>query len=399
MPEMEEQVKQGVAQALADLGVTKETMSDLAKMKEVKRAEIGDKTTNVIVGEDPKMKFHGLGEQLHAIFKFAVTREMDPRLIKAPTGMNEGIDSQGGFLLQPEVVAGIMNRANEIGQITSRCRKMTIGGQANSMVFNAIDETSRASTRWGGIVGYWLAEAGSKTSSHPKFRQMTLTLKKVIGAFYATDELLADVPALESLCMQGFAEEINFQVEDAIVNGTGAGKPLGIANSNCLVTVAKETAPAQAADTVLSENIFKMWARMYAKSRANAVWIINQDIEPQLFGMYKMVGVSGVPVYLPAGGLSQAPYGTLLGRPVIPVEYCATLGDKGDIVLADFSQYVLAEKGGIQSASSIHVNFMTDESVFRLVYRCDGQPLWNAALTPFKGSNTLSPFVTLAERA
>ena len=42
---------------------------------------------------------------------------------------------------------------------------------------------------------------------------------------------------------------------------------------------------------------------------------------------------------------------------------------------------------------------MTDESVFRLVYRCDGQPLWSAALTPFKGSNTLSPFVTLAERA
>lgn len=399
MPEMEEQVKQGVAQALADLGVTKETMSDLAKMKEVKRIPVGEATTNVIVGEDPKMKFRGLGDQLHAIYKFATTREMDPRLTKAASGMNEGIDSQGGFLLQPEVVAGIMNRANEIGQITSRCRKMTIGGQANSMVFNAIDETSRASTRWGGIVGYWLAEAGSKTASHPKFRQMTLTLKKVIGAFYATDELLADVPALESLCMGGFAEEIAFQVEDAIYNGNGVGKPLGITNSNCLVTVAKETAPAQAADTVLSENIFKMWSRMYAKSRANAVWLINQDIEPQLFGMYKMVGVSGVPVYLPAGGLSQAPYGTLLGRPVIPVEYCATLGDKGDIMLADFSQYVLAEKGGIQSASSIHVNFMTDESVFRLVYRCDGQPLWNSALTPFKGSNTLSPFVTLAERA
>jgi HK97 family phage major capsid protein len=399
MPEMEEQVKTGVAQALADLGVTKETMSDLAKMKEIKRTEIGDKTTNVIVGEDQSLKFHGLGEQLHAIFKAATGQGVDQRLTKAATGMNEGIDSQGGFLLQPEVVAGIMNRANEIGQITSRCRKMTIGGQANTMVFNAIDETSRASNRWGGIIGYWVAEAGTKTPSHPKFRQMTLTLKKVIGAFYATDELLADVPALESLCMGGFSEEISFQVEDAIFNGNGVGKPLGITNSNCLVTVAKETAPAQAADTVLSENIFKMWSRLYAKSRANAVWLINQDIEPQLFGMYKMVGVSGVPVYLPAGGLSQAPYGTLLGRPVIPVEYCATLGDKNDIVLADFSQYVLADKGGVQSASSIHVAFLTDESVFRLVYRCDGQPLWSSALTPYKGSNTLSPFVTLAERA
>ena len=90
MPEMEEQVKQGVAQALADLGVTKETMSDLAKMKEVKRTEIGDKTTNVIVGEDPKMKFAGLGDQL-ALQRSEVQREI---LVQATRGRDslDGID-------------------------------------------------------------------------------------------------------------------------------------------------------------------------------------------------------------------------------------------------------------------------------------------------------------------
>jgi hypothetical protein len=48
---------------------------------------------------------------------------------------------------------------------------------------------------------------------------------------------------------------------------------------------------------------------------------------------------------------------------------------------------------------SVHVAFLTDESIFRFIYRVDGQPIWNAALTPFKGSNTLSPFVVLAARA
>ena len=111
------------------------------------------------------------------------------------------------------------------------------------------------------------------------------------------------------------------------------------------------------------------------------------------------VGTGGVPVYMPAGGLSAAPYDTLYSRPVLPVEHCAALGTVGDILFADFGQYLLADKGGIQSASSIHVQFLTDETVFRFLYRVDGQPLWHAPLTPASGGSTRSPFVSLATRA
>jgi HK97 family phage major capsid protein len=130
------------------------------------------------------------------------------------------------------------------------------------------------------------------------------------------------------------------------------------------------------------------------------VWVINQDCEPQLMQMSLGVGTGGVALYFPPGGLSAAPYATLMGRPVIAAEYMQTLGDQGDIMLADFSEYQMIEKGGVQTASSIHVNFTYDETVFRFVYRTDGQPKWNSALTPFSGSaNTLSPFVILDERA
>jgi HK97 family phage major capsid protein len=128
----------------------------------------------------------------------------------------------------------------------------------------------------------------------------------------------------------------------------------------------------------------------------NYVWLINQNIEPQLYTMAVAVGTGGIPVYMPAGGLSSAPYGTLMGRPVIPSEFCATLGTAGDIILADLSQYIVIDKGGMQSASSIHVNFTTDETAFRFVYRIDGQPLWKTYLTPYKGSTSYqSPFVVL----
>jgi HK97 family phage major capsid protein len=90
-----------------------------------------------------------------------------------------------------------------------------------------------------------------------------------------------------------------------------------------------------------------------------------------------------------------------MGRPVIPIEYAATLGTAGDIMLADLSQYVMIDKGAIQSATSIHVKFLYDETAFRFVYRVDGQPAWNAPLTPFKGGagSTQSPFVVLATRS
>ena len=153
------------------------------------------------------------------------------------------------------------------------------------------------------------------------------------------------------------------------------------------------------AGTVVWENIVKMRARLWARGRENSVWFINQDVEPQLQTMAMPVGVGGVPVYLPATGAAGAPFDTLFGRPVVPIEQCSTVGTVGDIVLADLSQYILAEKGGIEAASSMHVRFLYAEQTFRFMMRTDGQPLWSTALTPANGTNTVSPFITLATRA
>jgi HK97 family phage major capsid protein len=125
------------------------------------------------------------------------------------------------------------------------------------------------------------------------------------------------------------------------------------------------------------------------------VWLINQDIEPQLHTMGLAVGSGGIPVYMPANGWNGQLYSTLFNRPVLPIEQCQTLGTAGDIILADLSQYILIDKGNMQAATSIHVKFVEGETAFRFVYRVDGAPWWVSALTPYKGSNTQSPFVCL----
>lgn len=347
------------------------------------------------------MPWASLGEQLKAVYVAATQpHRTDERLKaqKAILGANESVPSDGGFLVQPNFSAEIFQIAHEIGQVMPRVRRIPIGGAANGLIMNAIDETSRATgSRWGGVQAYWAAEGDTASATKPKFRQMELKLNKLMAVMYATDELLADTTALGAIAQQAMSEEINWTTENAVFRGSGAGQPLGFVGHASSVSVAKES--GQSASTIVVNNIFKMWARMWSRSRANAVWFINQDIEPQLLALDFPVGTGGIPAYLPPGGLSQSPFGTLLGRPIIPVEYASTLGTVGDISLVDLSQYIMIDKGGIQAAESMHVQFLTDQMAYRWVYRVDGQPAWRTALTPANGSATQSPFVTLATRA
>lgn len=361
------------------------------------------KKTRIEGGEDraKKDRFGSFGEQMAAIMRAGIPGgQVDPRLFNAATGASESVPSDGGFLVQQDFSSEILQQVFETSVIANRVRRIPISGNANSMKINGIDETSRATgSRYGGIRGYWADEADEKTASKPKFRKIELNLKKLVGLCYATDELLEDASALEGVIRQGFTSEFGFLLDDAIINGNGAGQPLGVMNAGCLVSVSKQT--GQDADSLVFENIVDMYSRLFATSRQNAVWLINQNVEPQLFAMSMSVGTGGVPVYMPAGGISGQPYSTLFGRPVLPIEQCATLGDKGDIILADFPNgYILAEKGGMKSDMSLHVRFIYDESVFRFVMRVDGQPVRASALTPYKGGSqyTQSHFITLNAR-
>ena len=319
--------------------------------------------------------------------------KIDRRLTtRSASGLNETNPSDGGFLVQKDFVAELLKRTYETGILASKVKKIPLSTNANGIKINAIDEDSRANgSRWGGVQTYWENEADKITASKPRFRTMDLSLKKLTGLCYVTDELLQDASALENVIREAFAEEFGFKIDDAILSGTGAGQPLGILNAGSLVKVEKEK---DQTEIITVENLVKMWARLWSRSRANSVWYINPEIEPLLYTLR----VGDKPVYIPAGGLSEAPYGTLFGRPVMPLEQCSELGEVGDIILADFSQYILIDKGGINATSSIHVRFLYDENVFRFIYRVDGQPVWNKALQPYKGSATVSPFVALAKR-
>ncbi len=359
---------------------------------------------NVEIGKDKRAEksWDNPADFFRSVIKAAnpTRREIDPRLVETRdiSGMSTTVDSDGGFVVPTEISNTLIKDTYETGILTRKCAKA--GLRSNKITINGVDETSRATgSRWGGIQVYWADEADTATKSKPKFRQIELKLKKLLGLCYITEEMMEDAPMMMSIISQAFPEEFGFMLDDGIIRGNGSGQLLGVLNSGSLVTVAKED--GQAADTIIYENIKKMWVRLLAKYRKNAEWYINQEAEEQLMSMSMQIGTGGVPVYMPAGGISGNPYSTIFGRPVVPIEQCSALGDVGDIILGDFSNYLLATKSGkenVQTDSSIHVRFLYDEMVFRFKLRVDGQPLRNSKLTPYKGSNDLSSFVTLAAR-
>ena len=353
--------------------------------------------------DDTGNPFESFGDQLQAIASAYSTPNQDPRLFvpdlrAAPTGLGGHQGGEGGFLVRTQFSDEIFSKAHDAAVLLSRTDQIPIGPNADGLVVNTIEETTRVGgSRWGGVSVARLNQGDTVTASRPAFGQMETRLLSIMGLAYATDELLADSTALGAVLSQAFSEEFAFVIDDEIYRGTGTGEMLGVLNSAATVSVAKET--GQLANTILPENLVNMRARLWARSRQNAIWVINQDVEPELLLMGIVVGTGGSAIYMPSGGLSASPFDTILGRPVVPIEHCSTLGTVGDIALIDLSQYHTISKGGLQAAQSMHVRFINNEQTFRWITRINGQPKWRTALTPAQGTNTQSPFVTLATRA
>ncbi|MDB5847464.1 MAG: major capsid protein [Rhodoferax sp.] len=343
--------------------------------------------------------FQNSGEFLMSVMRASANgAQPDPRLFfnAAPNSFgSEGVGADGGFAVPPDFRAAIMQKVMGEDSLLALTDQQISSG--NSIVFPADETTPWQSS--GGIQAFWESEAGLKTQSKPALTEKAVKLNKVIALVPLTDELLEDAPAMAGYVNKKAPEKINFKVNDAILNGSGVGMPLGILNSAGTVVVPKES--GQGADTVVFANIIKLWTAVAPSARRNARWLMHADVEPALMTMSFPGTGTAVPAYLPPGGLSSAPYGTLMGRPILFTEAAQALGDQGDIVFGDLSNYLSATKaGGIKSDVSMHIWFDYDLTAFRFVFRVGGQPWWNAPITPFQvGATTRGFFATLAARA
>jgi HK97 family phage major capsid protein len=374
-----------------------EAVESLIKRTATRTAEkLADRRPRISVGQDnelldPRDGFRGVGEFAGAVRRAFENHGIDQRLqrrLKA-TGASEGVNADGGYAVPIEFSQNVFNDILGEDSLFNRC--FLIPMTSNSIKLPALNYTTQGSF---GVSAYWTGEGAAITASKPAYRQPQLNLNKLAALVPVTSELLEDGIAIEPIITRLAADAITFTLNDAIINGDGSSKPVGIVGHASVVSVPKET--GQAAATVVAENVVKMRSR-YIGNPANALFLIHRDVEPELLTMQDGAGRW---LYFAPGTFADTPNGKLLGAEVLPLSNCQALGTNGDILYADLKQYAIGYKAaGPTQAMSLHLYFNTDELAYRWTFRVDGRPWRDAPLAAKHGSSTYSPLVTLATRA
>ncbi len=350
--------------------------------------------------------YRSLGEQLVDVIaankpEGSTAREKLITMQRAISGMSTSVPSDGGYLIQSQFTTALLDKPEEVSQVWARCQRFPIGLGFDSLEAPFIDETSRATgSRWGGVQVYREGEALYPNGKKPKIGQYEIRLFDIKGICYATNRLLQNAVTLEAWIGKAFRSEMFFKLDDEVVRGTGAGQCVGIVGGPSTVAVAAEA--GQAAGTVITENILKMYNALFAASRGSAAWFYQQDLEPQLETLSYAIGTGGVmmPLFVPAGvGNNSEKFAKLKGLPAFPIEQASASGTVGDIILADLPNgYITIDQGGIDAQSSVHVKFLEDETAFRFTYRANGAPRLRSTVAAYKGSTARSHLITLATR-
>ena len=396
--------KQSTAAALSRVNGFKATSgSQTRQAGDLTGSDIG--ATRDQVYDDPKLGFKSYGDVAMAVYNAAMDpTNRDPRLAVISSGnpelqaegLRQGNGPDGGFLVPTGVRnAELQTEAGLSLDLFSRTRNFELGNES-AVEIPAINETSRKDgSMYGGVTAKWLEEEEQMTESEPQFRQILLKPKEIGVFIKVSNTLLRNSPiALGQFLDLASRDVMTHKLSDSVFNGDGNGKPVGILNSNALISVPKKS--GQSADTVVVENTLTMLENLTERWLSGATWYINKRLMSQL----SLFQIGDEAVFIPAGSVAGQPLATLHGLPIMKTEYNQVLGDKGDIILANLGAYVSAQHGsGILSDTSTHFLFDTNRTAFKFLSDADGQTWMKESVTDFIGSGKSSAFVTLDERA
>lgn len=326
---------------------------------------------------------------------FVLPEAYTPRSVLAAAGSDEQgayADNYGGALV-PRAMLPMMLSVGFEGDPTAG-RTQPIPMETPIVDIPARTDKDHRTSVVGGFTVTRKPETVLGTGSRAQTELVSLKAAGLFGFGFATEDLLA-MSALSFVAIidTGFRTQFPAAILNEKIRGGGGNEFLGVKNSPAKIAVTKDD--NQAADTITGNNIIRMAARQW--NFGNSIWLANHDTRPQLATASIVIGTSGVLLYQPAK--EEGFPDMLWGRPVFYTEFCDKVGDEGDLMNIDWSQYLEGIHTPLQSAESVHVRFLNHERAFKFWIRNAGAPWWRSALTPNKSDDTLSPIVTLAARA
>jgi len=346
--------------------------------------------SNVNAQGDPAVKeFESFGEFMATVHRrpndqrlATLWRDAEAMGANAEQRMDSGVT--GGFMVPTQFRDTLLSVENSPSVIRSRANVIPAGDPPDAAItMPALDQrgtgTRDGHTR-GGVKVYKVAEGGQKPRTNFGLRQITLEPQEFAATLEITDKLLRNWRAASAIIEKLFREAIAEQEDYEFLRGNGIGGPLGFLNSPATMRIARTTA-----DTVKYADLTEMLAR----SRGPITWGYSRSLIPALAALKDEAG-NLIWAYSAREGMPN----TLLGRPAVESEANPLAGDFGDLWAADLDKYLIKDGSGPFVASSEHVKFEENKTVFKVFYNVDGQPWLTAPITGENGYES-SPFVAL----
>jgi HK97 family phage major capsid protein len=361
--------------------------------------QLGGGSPRAISGGGNTGGYESVGEIMQDLYRKTKGEGMSPRLeaLQVRAGINETVPSQGSFAVPEQLVYKSFTENLQDTVLLQLCDKVPM--TSDKLGIPIFGDDSHSTSAPFGIAWDQIPESGTfgDFQSVP-FKKLQLHAYKSGALFSASNEWLSDAdPAMRARLETIFQSSLRWYCESKLWNGTGSGQALGALVGGGALSITKET--GQTADTIMTENIVKMWARLRPGSHSRAIWAANPTIFPQLATLSISIGTGGSVVsLLQPSGIAGAPATSILGRPLYLSEHLPALGDAGDICLLDPLLYVLGDRKQITMDASPHIRFQYDETAFRVQARFDGQPALSSVLTPANG-DTCAWLVKIAARA
>ena len=233
--------------------------------------------------------------------------------------LQEGVDADGGYLVPEEYDSRLIDVLEEENIMRRLGQVITTSGEHKINI---------AATK---PAAAWIEEGGELTFGDATFDQILLDAHKLHVAIKVTEELLYDNAFnLESYIIDQFGKALANAEEDAFLNGTGSGQPLGLFAEDGGGTVA-DTVSAIDSDSLIS--LVYALKRPYRK---NASFIIN---DANMAVIRQLKDNNGAYIWQPSYQAGEPD--RLLGYQVHTSAYAPTDG----IAFGDYSYYNIGDRG------------------------------------------------------
>ncbi len=233
--------------------------------------------------------------------------------------LQEGVDADGGYLVPDEYDHRLVDVLTEENILRKLGHKITTSGEHKINI---------AATK---PAAAWIEEGGALSFGDATFDQILLDAHKLHVAIKVTEELLYDNAFnLESYIIDMFGKALANAEEDAFLNGSGVGQPLGLFAATGGGTTAISTA------SLTADDVIKLVYALKRPYRKNAKFIMNDQT---IASIRQLKDNNGAYMWQPS--LVSGEPDKLLGYDVYTSPFCPA----GKIAFGDYSYYNIGDRG------------------------------------------------------